>query len=73
MATTRTNETSQVIIRVNEGTAENVAAKNRTFNHISPNSTDDDVRTHFERMGALQTLPVLGIQRVDKATLVSGE
>lgn len=71
MATTRTNEISQAIIRVNEGTTENVAAKNRTFNHIAPTATDDNVRTFFERMGQLQTLPVLGIQRVDKCTLAA--
>lgn len=73
MATKREEESTTMLIRVNEGTQESVVNRSRSFNYISPNTTDDDARTIFTRIGALQTLPVTGILRRDTAALVEDE
>ncbi|MBO6179319.1 MAG: DUF1659 domain-containing protein [Selenomonadaceae bacterium] len=68
---TRNEESTKLAVRVEVGSGDDVSYKNRTFNHIAPNTTDDNVLSFGNRLGALQSHTVNAIVRTDVATLVA--
>jgi len=71
MATVREGEKTTGFVRVEVGSGDDITYKNRSFANISPDATDDNVRSLLTRYGALQTNSVNGIIRRDEATLIS--
>lgn len=71
MAATKKNQTSKLIIRVESGVNSSGAAvySQRTFTHINPALSDDDVLNIGKVLGALQKYPVDSVNRQDAAAL----
>jgi len=72
VAATRTDELTDLMVRVEISSGDDVSYKNRTFKYIAPNTTDDNALTFGNRLGALQSHTVAGIIRRDTATLIEG-
>lgn len=72
MAAERTEELTDLLVKVEVGSGDDVSYKNRTFRYIAPNTTDDNALTFGNRLGALQSHTVASIVRRDTATLVEG-
>lgn len=73
MATQRTNITTSLKIKVENGTTESGVIKyaTRTFSSINPDITDDDLFAVGQGLAALQVHEVGDIQRAENATLVT--
>ena len=72
MAAQRTEETTDLLVRVEIGSGDDPTYKNRTFKYIAPNTTDDDALSFGTRLGGLQSHTVESIIRRDTATLQEG-
>lgn len=70
MAVTRTNELSDMLIRVEVGSGDDVSYKNRTLKYWAANTTDQNFLDFGTQLGALQTHTVNAIIRRDTAYLV---
>lgn len=70
MAVTRTDESTDLLVRVELASGENVSYKNRTFKYIAPNTTDALVLTFGTRLAGLQSHTLNAVLRRDLATLV---
>ena len=64
-------QTAKLVLKVQTGTGSNgVAVYNqRSFAHISPSVSDDDLLDIAQALGALQMYPVGAISRQDAAEL----
>ena len=73
MATQRTNITTSLKIKVENGTTDAGAVKyaTRTFSSINPEISDEDLLAVGQGLAALQSHDVGDIQRAEKATLVT--
>ncbi|WP_288571806.1 DUF1659 domain-containing protein [uncultured Mitsuokella sp.] len=74
MATQRTNITTSLKIKVENGTTDAGAVKyaTRTFSSINPEISDEDLLAVGQGLAALQSHDVVGdIQRAENATLVT--
>lgn len=73
MAATKKSQSTKMIIKVANGTSSSGTTlyASRTFQHISPAGTDDNILTLGTKYGALQSRTVGGVQRQDTATLES--
>lgn len=69
MATTRTDEQTTLGVVVEIANGDKVTYKTRSFKYIAPATTDDDVRTWGNQLGAFQTHDVSGVKRTDVAIL----
>lgn len=67
----RTDESTDMRIRVEIAAGDNVTYKNRILKSWNPMTTDADFLTWGNQLGALQTHAVNAIIRVDTATLES--
>lgn len=72
MAAERTEELTDLLVKVEVGSGDDVTYKNRTFRYIAPNTTDDNALSFGTRLGALQSHTVASIVRRDTATLIEG-
>lgn len=73
MAATKKSATTKLIIKVANGTSSSGTTlyASRTFQHIAPTATDDNVLSLGTQYGSLQSRTVGGVQRQDTATLES--
>lgn len=74
MATQRTNITTSLKIKVENGTTNTGTVKyaTRTFSSINPEISDEDLLAVGQDLGALQTHDVGDVQRVENATMITG-
>lgn len=70
MAVVQTNRTRQLQVEINQGTTTNPSYKKLSFNYISPNADDDDVRTLGIKIYNCQTYNFNSIINIDKGTLI---
>lgn len=73
MATSRVDNETKLTLRVNTGTIGNPTYKNRAFNHINPDLTDDKAYAVGAGLAGLQAHTLDKIVRTDTATLESDE
>lgn len=73
MAAVKKSPTTKLIIKVANGTSSSGTTlyASRTFQHINPAATDDNMLSLGNKYGALQSRTVGGVQRQDLATLES--
>ena len=74
MATQRTNITTSLKIKVENGTTNTGTVKyaTRTVSSINPEISDEDLLAVGQGLGALQSHDVGDIQRLENATMITG-